>query len=327
MLAFIRFALLLDAVAAFKLRLLQWNPHWQCFGQGMDCASPAKESMSAILSLLDLDFANIVDFVTDGYTPPLGWSMMNCTCPPKAQQVTTLIYNSDRWRLGVEPKGGQCGCMIPHGRPCIVQQFEHINNGSKLIVAGAHFPHNNNYDVLRHAIQSTSNATGVSRVVLIADTNVVRYTSSRTIMQRLGIRSPIISTDLRRTCCVGNDFYHIGTFDRIISNFGLEMTTTVFFERLPAWAAASPQLHKPIMGILSGKDWGHQQDDILNDGIGWVGIHAAAIVVACVIGATACLCLARRSFKLGYINSKKLFDEDGRSVCPDSKEPLMPQNS
>lgn len=139
--------------------------------------------------------------------------------------------------------------MATNDRPFLVQQFNSVDGQEELIVAAAHFPHpafDQSLDVykqtastapLRDGIRSVMQATGVKDVVVIADTNAWSWVSSDFIMKdMLELPGTAVSTKLERTCCFDVGFPEALTFDRIMTNFGGELSTTVLFEDVPVWA-------------------------------------------------------------------------------------------
>jgi len=139
--------------------------------------------------------------------------------------------------------------MATNDRPFLVQQFDSVDGQEKLIVAAAHFPHpsfDQSVDAykktastapLRDGIRTVMQATGVKDVVVIADTNAWSWISSDVIMKdMLELPGTAISTKLERTCCFDAGYPEALTFDRIMANFGGELSTTVLFEDVPVWA-------------------------------------------------------------------------------------------
>jgi len=235
-----------------RLAVLQWNPHWECFVKSSNCTHQAESTLEGLLlnTELDLDFANIVELEDQSYIAPSGWAMLNSTAK---RDVTTLFYNSERWTPIAASGAHQAGCMVAQDRPYVVQAFAHNRRGFSVIVVGAHFPHvlsiYGGMKVLGAAIKSVINATGVTAIVLAADTNMDRhlpYGSSGGLMKLLGVPAVehIVSTDLLKTCCL-NDGFHF-TFDRVIANFGMDMNTSMLFDPTPAWAFG--EFHRAVIG-------------------------------------------------------------------------------
>jgi len=228
------------------LRLLQWNPHWQCFAWNTNnCSAEAAATLPMLLEESDIDFANVIEFEAPGWSPPENWTSIDSTC---GIDLVDLIYNNVRWELSGP---GEKGCMVEamnetkRDRPYLIQQFINTNTSEGVIVIGAHFPHPASFtvstfkeaEVLKGALKRVLNATDVQKVVLIADTNEWTSVSSESLMSYLGAPGDtVVSSSLERTCCFDNDFAAWGAFDRIVANFGAEMETEVLFDPLPLWA-------------------------------------------------------------------------------------------
>eukprot|EP00406_Dinophysis_acuminata_P079744 CAMPEP_0179262990 /NCGR_PEP_ID=MMETSP0797-20121207/27650_1 /TAXON_ID=47934 /ORGANISM="Dinophysis acuminata, Strain DAEP01" /LENGTH=359 /DNA_ID=CAMNT_0020971139 /DNA_START=18 /DNA_END=1097 /DNA_ORIENTATION=- len=233
-----------------SLNILQWNPHWQCFVRNVhSCKSKAEEVLDSELVKGDIDFANIVELDDESYTPPNGWSISRHTC---GMDLTALIYKSDRWHIPKSAGSRATGCMVHKDRPFIVQHFAEVEawGGRNIIVVGAHYPHTLERGTLRKGLHSVLRVTKVKEVVLIADTNEDIHVSSSHIMA--AIEAPLgslMSTPLRTTCCSNNRFKLNMTYDRIISNFGVDMDSTVLFDELPEWGYHG-EFHKPIKAVI-----------------------------------------------------------------------------
>merc|ERR1712232_1312667 len=144
------------------------------------------------------------------------------------------------------------GCMSTHpmDRSFIVQPFRNTENGEKVIVIGAHFPHGTDFYRLSDVIESVMKSTGVSSVILIADTNQKSY-SSIDIMEKLKIphAKSSRSTHLLKSCCLSKPGFKY-PFDRIITNTpGTAVRTAMLLEWLPLWVVG--ELHKPILGTFT----------------------------------------------------------------------------
>jgi len=139
----------------------------------------------------------------------------------------------------------------PKDRPFIVQAFEHIGHGEHVIVIGAHFPHGTNFHRLSEAISSVKHKTGVSSVILIADTNQESYSSVR-IMEELNIHNATSSksTAWLKSCCLNTKGGFRFPYDRIITNTpATVVTTTMLLDWLPSWVVG--EFHKPILGTFT----------------------------------------------------------------------------
>lgn len=290
-------------VPASVLNLLQWNPHWQCFNKpdSRDCRSNVPRLLGRRLVSLDVDFANIVE-LNISWTPPSPWKSIGAECSPSNLDCfdqETLIYNSERWAPSEALSASAKGCIqdVPHpNRPYIVQEFVGRGDGAeqRVLVIGAHYSHCGSLGSLPGAVRRVMDATGVRRVVLLADTN--RYArnfnqeSSRMCEQTSssgwsppcggGLQCPpaaicntsaellsqllpgrrrddkmVLSTDLQPTCCKAWVGFQF-PFDRIIANFGHAMNTTLLDSPTPAWAAS--EFHRALFGRLALDGIGHR---------------------------------------------------------------------
>jgi len=247
------------------LRVLQWNPHWQCFAwDANNCTQQAQHHLRKLLFERDLDFANIIEFEVSDFAAPPGWaSVYNAAC---GMDKVDLMYNQRRWVPSRSAGSSAHGCMAANDRPFVIQRFDSTIGAGSLFVIGAHFPHpvsmtNSALEetmALKRALHTVGAAGGDERVILVADTNENENTPSHGIMgQLLNLRSPVISTSLEHTCCFDIDFKERG-FDRVVANFGVGMDTEVLFDPVPAWAhevkdgeARRGAFHKAILGTLA----------------------------------------------------------------------------
>jgi len=144
----------------------------------------------------------------------------------------------------------------PDDRSFIVQVFQYREvEAIKVVVVGAHFPHGHlwNLDGI-DALGNEIRATGVEQVIFAADVNLEWWTSSASIMERLGVSSAtgsrgFLSTELLHTCCKNDGFQH--TYDRVITNFGESMKTSLLHDPLPWFAQTGTwAFHKGIVGEI-----------------------------------------------------------------------------
>jgi len=236
--------LLCTSAAAFELRLLQWNPHWECSTQSW-CQGDVREALHHVLPANNIDFANVVE-LAGGYNAPYPFVQMVHTC---GRDRVSLLYNSQRWQVSRAGGSIEVGCMEMNDRPFQMQVFEELgNHGRRVLVIGAHFTHYSWYSSVRRAIARVTTATGVEHTILIADTNVDASTSTRTLMSRIGVpwASRSVDSDLHRTCCLNDGFTY--TFDRISANFGSSLETSILYETPPAWAMGA--FHKGVLATL-----------------------------------------------------------------------------
>jgi len=250
------------------MTFFQWNPHWECFSWNEGgCADHVLDMTTDFLKTHDVDFANLVEL---SYVRPVeGFSAMVSGC---TGDFTYLYYNSDRWERIDDQGAWDLGCIVGSSRGFVVQAFKALKPAAgplvpdKVVVVGAHFPHPGGTEPLSpsdvaHLVSSISTALKTvqsDQVVLIADTNEFRSTSSAEIGDYLGFPgSERQSTSLERTCCVDNNFQPDTTFDRVIANFGASMKTDVLMnDPLPSWVrqtrgGQTGAFHKPLLGTLT----------------------------------------------------------------------------
>lgn len=183
----------------------------------------------------------------------------------------TLFYRATRWEVKqvngapVEPVSG---CMesvvhenVNNYRAFVANAFKEKNSGFEVIVAVAHYPHEAKYPeeitMFQDALADLITRAGVSRFVLIADTNQVR--DSRLVLEDVYPRADsVLSTELHETCCYP-DYYH--AYDRIIladfPNGSLHTALPfkdVLHHQLPEWV--NIDMHDPVIGYLRAED-GH----------------------------------------------------------------------
>eukprot|EP00746_Dinoflagellata_sp_MGD_P067458 gnl/MRDRNA2_/MRDRNA2_27847_c0_seq1.p1 gnl/MRDRNA2_/MRDRNA2_27847_c0~~gnl/MRDRNA2_/MRDRNA2_27847_c0_seq1.p1 ORF type:complete len:287 (-),score=37.00 gnl/MRDRNA2_/MRDRNA2_27847_c0_seq1:100-960(-) len=236
---------------------LQWNPHWQCFEKSDDCKSHALKALSARLEN-GTDFANIVELEAENISLPTGWANISSAC---GRDLTTLFFDSTRWKVADGPKSGEKGCMVDNDRSYVVQMFEHRVENLKVVVIGAHFPHQKIGTTLPESIQTVVKATGVDSTLLIADTNINQpgrwphcpsklCKSNAEVLKAIGVTNADVpvATELKNTCCLNPPYGFSFAFDRIIANFGVNMTTLLHDDPTPTWAVGA--FHKGITGRL-----------------------------------------------------------------------------
>lgn len=244
-------------------QLLQWNPHWQCFlWDEHGCSANAQQTLTQLLVLGSIDFANIVELAAKDYLLPEGFEKLEQVC---GVDSTALIYNKLRWRPSADVVGGASGCMSRNDRPFVVQQFDMVEadmgdrDGNsditvrKVVVVGAHYPHTRQRYYLRKALTEVVAATGVESVILLADTNEFRYVKSDHLLKDISCPGAYAtSSDLMRTCCFNDGFAFMHTYDRIVANFGSITDTVMFLDDLPDWARTG-EMHKPILATLKAR--------------------------------------------------------------------------
>jgi len=230
-----------------SIKILQWNPHWECFSN--HCGPKAQRALSAILAQSQVDFANIVEINerSDFYTPPWPWTIMTGRCSHPTIDSTSLIYDSNIWKTVGH---AHPGCMHHHDRAFLLQVFKHKSSKEKVIVVGGHFPHGRMNDQMSAAVQKTLHFhPDVLGVILAADTNRGRGVSTRHVMsQAMGVRrGHVVASELFRTCCNNDGFHH--HFDRVGATFGQSMHTEMLFDPQPWWTRKG-EFHKAVLVTL-----------------------------------------------------------------------------
>lgn len=253
---------------------LVWNVHAECydnvgeFNQNFGtCEREVTEHAHGLLYNGDIDFASFI--YSDGHIrAPDSFSAVRTWCPLRRSFYkggdTMLVYRNTRWKRieGIYAKRG-CASPSENHRPYTVQAFEHVTNGMKVIVAAAHFPHSRAYyidtdkmRVLRQAIKRMLWKVGTGNVILLADTNMAPWKTSRSIMRdlHLGFKSTH-STQLFNSCCYSmrgaRRSFTLAGFDRIISNFGTYMNTVKPLEKTAIMKWGARNMHLPVMGSIA----------------------------------------------------------------------------
>lgn len=217
-----------------SISLLQWNTHYECFVKNTTdcCSTPLVAYLNKMLPTVD--FANLSMFEKTGYTPPSGYMIIDqfSDKPPFecGYDITTLIYNSNRWEAVGEPI---YGCLITNDRAYIIQQFKEKSAGSEPVyVIGSHWSHpaqGQSYPLdstaaLAKAL-SDNNIPSTARIILLADTNDSfpdKPTSDSVLMNAIlgGKATNVQGTGPKQTCCCSDPGDFPFKTDRIISNFG-----------------------------------------------------------------------------------------------------------
>jgi len=60
--------------ATTSIKLVQWNPHWQCWGNS-SCTSNAAAALTTLLTTKQLDFANVIELEAP-FPVPHGWAAL-----------------------------------------------------------------------------------------------------------------------------------------------------------------------------------------------------------------------------------------------------------
>lgn len=218
-----------------SISLLQWNIHYECFVKNTtDCPKLLVEYLDKMLPTVD--FANLSMFEKTGYTPPSGYITIDqFSDKPKppfecGYDITTLIYNSNRWEAVGEPI---YGCLITNDRAYIIQQFKEKSAGSEPVyVIGSHWSHpaqgqsypSDSTAALAKAL-SDNKIHSTDRIILLADTNDSfpdKPTPDSVLMNAIlgGKAKNVQGTGPRRTRCCSDPGNFPFKIDRIISNFG-----------------------------------------------------------------------------------------------------------
>jgi len=182
----------------------------------------------------------------------------------------TLFYRATRWEVKqvngapVEPVSG---CMesvdanVNNYRAFVANAFKEKNSSFEVIVAVAHYPHEDKYTeeikMFQDALADLITRAGVSRFVLIADTNQARD-SGLVLEDVYPSADSVLSTELHDTCCYPT---YGDAYDRIIlADFPNGSLHTVLpfkdalHHQLPEWV--NIDMHDPVVGFLRAED-GH----------------------------------------------------------------------
>lgn len=221
-----------------QINLLQWNTHYECFVKNTTncCSKPLIAYLNKMLPRVD--FANISMFEKTGYTPPDGYTTIDqFSNTPEyecGQDITTLIYNSKKWKAVSAPI---YGCLVDKDRAFIIQRFENIITGYKVVIIGAHFSHpaqgqsypSDSTGKLADTLKANSISDKNDHIILLADTNDSfpdKPTPDDVIMKAIvggSPTKPIVGSGANQTCCC-SDSPNPTAFpfktDRIISNRG-----------------------------------------------------------------------------------------------------------
>ena len=243
------------------IRLVQWNPHYQCFTSSLDCAAGASRALTALLTEAPRpDFVNVVE-MESAYVPPAPYATIGAfaSC---GDDWDTLIWDASRWTL----LSNATGCMHER-RSFAVGAFRSIEDPTfALTVVGAHYPQTRTaaraYAKGTAALKAALQEQPAAAVVLLADTNVespeaaaarpahhgVNRTNAQLavdlgIWPRGGAEPP--AAPLFEACCYDDGFQWQG--DRIAANFGRAGDSRLLFDPVPPWAAFDgSQFHKAV---------------------------------------------------------------------------------
>lgn len=238
------------------------------------------------LDFVGVEMLNDEDFLRAGLDPAK-WGRFTQLCGGEHGfgvypfDSATLYYDKARW--GVVPVEGVApgGCMEfvmgnddtetpaqnlgPHAnnyRAYMVQAFSHLTSGEKVVVVTSHHPHvflyHDEIKALKETVAEIQAKTGITKLVLIADTNVNCPGSpfpgggraSQSVMEDIyPDAGEVVSTKLAVTCCA---WTYVHTFDRIIAAgfpAGSSMVTEFPFKpSRPDWVAVN--MHDPVLGTL-----------------------------------------------------------------------------
>lgn len=221
-----------------QINLLQWNTHYECFVKNKNdcCTKPLISYLNKMIPRTD--FANISMFEKTGYTPPSGYTTIDQFSAKPAfecgQDITTLIYNSKKWKAVSKPI---YGCLVPNDRAFIVQRFENKTTGYKVVIIGAHFSHpaqgqsypSDSTAMISKTLQEHGISDESDHIILLADTNdnfPDKPTPDEVFMKAIvgqKTKHNIVGSGPKQTCCC-SDSPNPTPFpyktDRIISNRG-----------------------------------------------------------------------------------------------------------
>eukprot|EP00038_Savillea_parva_P006231 m.162437 g.162437 ORF g.162437 m.162437 type:complete len:307 (-) comp12192_c0_seq1:160-1080(-) len=258
-----------SAAASSVLNVIQWNPHWQCFGNKV-CGPGAEAALTGLLTP-DVDFANVIELETS-YTPPSGWAALGAyeSCGHPYGDWDTLFYNTAKWKL----VSNETACMY-ESRSFTIGVFTSTASPSVTIVpVGAHFPQTLNASTgaytdsvatLAAAIKQHTAGMSSPKVVLMADTNTegpvaaaaspshhgVNKTNGQ-LMHDLGLWADPSTNPpgapLYNGCCGGESPPFAWQGDRIVATFGgSNPPAKILFDPLPSWADFNEsEFHKGV---------------------------------------------------------------------------------
>lgn len=240
------------------LQVLTWNPHYQCFvNTDTCCKTYATSFINHQLLAKNIDFANFIDVenvIWTDFLPAHYTAIMGTPCPK--HDVTTLVYNAARW----VPSGDSISmCLTADGsdRAGLIQRFRSVADPTQNItVIGVHFSHDHpeSLVVLKQAL--VSNGLQGDNIVLMGDTNFDvndgGNSSNEAMMAFLGLQLKT-GNELVKTCCL-NDSGKTElqfTYDRIMTNFGTSMQSSVLPVTMPDGCTANEEMHLPLFGSIS----------------------------------------------------------------------------
>eukprot|EP00929_Paragymnodinium_shiwhaense_P092573 TRINITY_DN52529_c0_g1_i1.p1 TRINITY_DN52529_c0_g1~~TRINITY_DN52529_c0_g1_i1.p1 ORF type:complete len:352 (-),score=62.68 TRINITY_DN52529_c0_g1_i1:2-1057(-) len=243
---------LLLATVAKAAVVLQWNPHWECFTKHPACKTAAEASLSQLLTENDVDFANVVELEDESYRPPEGFASISTEDLCKAD-ITALFYNTKRWKVlddYVDDPRDAVTCLAADGRPAIVRLFASVGDDSlRVLVVGAHFPHGQfDYSPLTKIMTKFMESSNACSTIFLADTNKNAVVTNQKIFEGLQVpgASAAAGTEPLKTCCAHDGFTY--SFDRIITNAGSDVQTTLLHDPLPGWVVSTSSFHKGVLG-------------------------------------------------------------------------------
>lgn len=237
-----------------QMSLMHWNPHWQCTTKSC-CSNIATQYINNNIVSRQVDFANIIELETPGYTPPSGYQKIVARC---GGDYTTIIYNTMKWTPVGSPSTfciNDAGNVGNNGRPCLIQKF--TNSSLTFYVMGMHFTHfRDNYIRGIHTAFQQLGINSSDKIVFMADTNQ-NGTSEKLMTDMLqGTPSVILASPVRGTCCYNgpNSKFHL-PYDRIITTIGLHMTSDfpTFNDIIPNPIAGCSydEMHLPVFSVVS----------------------------------------------------------------------------
>jgi len=242
-------------------KILQWNPHWECFTPGNmgRCGHHAMGALSAILPEMSIDLANVIEINerSDFYSPPAPFRIMNARCGNPVMDSSSIIYDSSKWT----PVGGVVqGCMHHNDRAFIIQTFRNRASSEKVVFVGAHFPHSASNGNLKRAAEAEmhrhKDALGV---IFAADVNREEHVPTEHIVlgdvhsaaHTVGAaaKGRITSATKHPSCCRNDGFVH--HYDRVAANFAHRVDTQMLFDPSPWWTnIPGSSFHKAIVATF-----------------------------------------------------------------------------
>jgi len=222
--------LLFNFIEKRTLKLIHWNPHYQCFEKSSNCCDNTIEKFLN-KNIKKTDFLSLIlfeDFNIDSryknnnnlYKFNKDYKLIkNFSTNENESDVIILAYNK-RWIPTSNPILGNF--LKPAGRPYIIQTFKNQNKIITVIVC--YFPHpsqlklNSILEELKTQINKIGN---INKIVFMADTNLTFKTKNCEILKNItNNNSNLVEFDNKLPSCCNDNNGLIYKPDRIFTNFG-----------------------------------------------------------------------------------------------------------